>query len=189
MGIIELILTAIGLSADAFAVATCKGLSVKKVKLKHYLSVGLWFGGFQALMPFLGYLLGSMFEKYITSFDHWIAFALLSFLGVKMIIEFFRKEEEVKDDGFSFKAMFVLAIATSIDALASGIAFGVLEGVNIYLAISLIGVTTCILSMIGLKIGNLFGSRFKSKAELAGGIILVLLGLKILLQHLGVLPF
>ena len=166
-----------------------QGLIRKEVKFKHYISVGLWFGGFQALMPLLGYFLGTAFEKYIDNFDHWIAFALLVFLGVKMIIESFKKEEEKEDNGFSFKSMLVLAVATSIDALASGIAFGVLEDVNIRLAISFIGAITCLLSMAWLKIGNVFGDKYKSKSELAGGIILVLIGVKILLSHLGVLPF
>ncbi len=186
----ELLLTAVGLSADAFAVAMCKGLSVQKTKPKHYLAVGLWFGAFQALMPLVGYFLGAVFEKYIEAFDHWVAFVLLVFLGAKMIKEALEKKEESKlNEDFSVKEMFVLAVATSIDALAVGITFGLLPDVNIGVAVSLIGCITCVLSMIGLKIGNLFGEKYKSKAELAGGIILVLMGIKILLSHLGVLPF
>lgn len=189
MSIWEIIVIAIGLSMDAFAVAVCKGLSVEKVKLKHYLIVGAWFGGFQALMPLLGYFLGTTFEQYITAFDHWIAFVLLVFLGAKMIKEALSKDEEKKDASFSFKTMIVLALATSVDALAVGITFALLPGVNIFISIAIIGAITFVLSGIGLKIGNLFGAKFKSKAEIAGGIILILMGVKILLQHLGVINF
>ena len=189
MSIWELFLIAVGLSMDAFAVSVCKGLSTYQLKPKHYLCVGLWFGGFQALMPTVGWLLGSAFEKYITAFDHWIAFILLVLIGGNMIREGFSKEEEQADDSFSFKSMLVLAIATSIDALAVGISFAVLPDVNIGAAVALIGATTFLLSALGLLIGHIFGARFKNKAEIAGGVILVLIGLKILLEHLGVINF
>lgn len=189
MSFSELLLIAIGLSMDAFAVAVCKGLSVGKTKVKHYIITGLWFGGFQALMPFLGYLLGTTFEKYIVTFDHWIAFILLSVIGINMIKEGFSKEENETDASFSFKNMFLLAIATSIDALAVGVTFALLPDVNIFHAVSLIGMTTFILSAIGIKIGSVFGMKYKSAAEITGGIILILMGTKILLEHLGVISF
>ena len=188
MGIVELLLIAIGLSMDAFAVSVCKGLSNPTIKRKYYLLTGLWFGGFQALMPAIGYLLGTTFQKYITSFDHWIAFILLAFIGGNMIKESFSCDcDSDNDASFNFKNMFLLAVATSIDALAVGITFAILEDVNIVLAISFIGIITFIISAIGLKIGNIFGMRYKSKAEFLGGAILILIGLKILLEHLGVL--
>ena len=189
MSFSELLLIAIGLSMDAFAVAVCKGLSVGKTKVRHYIITGLWFGGFQALMPFLGYLLGTTFEKYIVTFDHWIAFILLSVIGINMIKEGFSKEENETDASFSFKNMLLLAIATSIDALAVGVTFALLPDVNIFHAISLIGMTTFILSAIGIKIGSVFGMKYKSAAEITGGIILILMGAKILLEHLGVISF
>lgn len=189
MSFSELLLIAIGLSMDAFAVAVCKGLSVGKTKVRHYIITGLWFGGFQALMPFLGYLLGTTFEKYIVAFDHWIAFILLSVIGINMIKEGFSKEENETDASFSFKNMLLLAIATSIDALAVGVTFALLPDVNIFHAISLIGMTTFILSAIGIKIGSVFGMKYKSAAEITGGIILILMGAKILLEHLGVISF
>lgn len=189
MSFSELLLIAIGLSMDAFAVAVCKGLSVGKTKVKHYIITGLWFGGFQALMPFLGYLLGTTFEKYIVAFDHWIAFILLSLIGINMIKEGFSKEENETDASFSFKNMLLLAIATSIDALAVGVTFALLPDVNIFHAVSLIGMTTFILSAIGIKIGSVFGMKYKSAAEITGGIILILMGTKILLEHLGVISF
>ena len=189
MSVIELSILAVGLSMDAFAVSVCKGLSVDKVKVKHYFIVGSWFGGFQALMPAIGYLIGSAFERYITAVDHWIAFGLLVFLGVNMIIEAFKKGEEEANASFGFKAMLVLALATSIDALAVGVTFALLPDVNIVFAVLFIGVITFVLSAAGLKIGNVFGVRFKNKAEIVGGVILVLMGVKILLSHLGVLPF
>ncbi len=189
MSIIELLILAVGLSMDAFAVSVCKGLSVEKVKAKHYFIVGAWFGGFQALMPAIGYIIGSAFERYITAVDHWIAFGLLVFLGVKMIIEAFKKGDEEVNASFGFKAMLVLALATSIDALAVGVTFALLPDVNIVFAVLFIGVITFALSAAGLKIGNVFGARFKNKAEIVGGVILVLMGVKILLSHLGVLPF
>lgn len=190
MSLVELFVIAVGLSMDAFAVAVCKGLSVEKLEKKHMLITGLWFGGFQGLMPLIGYLLGSGFEKYITPIDHWVAFVLLGIIGVNMIKESLSKEEESCDDAsFSAKTMFVMAVATSIDALAVGITFALLPEVNITAAVLFIGVITFTLSCIGIKIGNTFGSKFKSKAELAGGVILILMGTKILLEHLGVINF
>ena len=190
MDFVELLLIAIGLSMDAFAVSICKGLSAKKLNWKHYVCIGAWFGDFQALMPTLGYFLGSSFEKYITSFDHWIAFALLSLIGLNMLREGLSKEEtEAEDASFTFRSMLVLAIATSIDALAVGITFGLLPDVRILPSALLIGCTTFIFSAVGLKVGNVFGLKYKSKAEIAGGVILILIGLKILLEHLGVLSF
>lgn len=179
---------------DAFAVAVCKGLSVFKFKPKHMFITGLWFGGFQGLMPFIGYLLGSTFEKYITPIDHWVAFVLLGIIGVNMIKEALGKDEECdcensSDNPFAVKTMFVMAVATSIDALAVGITFALLPGVNITAAVLFIGVITFALSCVGIKIGNVFGAKFKSKAELTGGIILILMGVKILLEHLGVINF
>lgn len=189
MGLVELFLIAVGLSMDAFAVSVCKGLSERSLKAKHYIIIGAWFGGFQALMPLIGYLLGSAFEQYITSFDHWVAFVLLGFIGGNMIREAFSKDEEDQDASFGFKTMLLLAIATSIDALAVGITFALLPDVNIFAAISLIGVTTFVLSAIGLKVGNVFGAKYKAKAEFVGGVILILIGTKILLEHLGVINF
>ena len=188
MDTFTLITCALGLSMDAFAVSICKGLALKKIDFKKHLLVGLWFGGFQALMPLIGYLLGINFTDYITSIDHWIAFILLGFIGLNMIKESLQKDEceECSDDSLSFKSMLILAIATSIDALAVGITFAFLE-VNIVTAVSSIGIITFVLSAIGVKVGHVFGSRFKSKAELAGGIVLILLGVKILLEHLGIL--
>lgn len=186
MGFFELFLIAVGLSMDAFAVAICKGLSVRKLKLSHMLITGAYFGVFQAIMPLIGYYLGQTFESYITSFDHWIAFVLLSLIGANMIRESFSKDEEEQNASFSFKTMLPLAVATSIDALAVGVTFGLMQGVNIFSAVGLIGCTTLVLSFVGVKIGNVFGSKYKSKAELVGGIILILMGIKILLEHLGV---
>lgn len=189
MGIIELLLIAIGLAMDAFAVSVCKGLATQKLKPKHYLITGLWFGGFQALMPTIGYFLGSTFEQYITSVDHWIAFVLLSIIGGNMIKESFSKEVENCDDCFAVKTMLIMAIATSIDALAVGItfAFMIKTVAHLIFAVASIGVITFALSALGIKIGNVFGTRYKSKAELAGGIILILIGLKILLEGIGVI--
>ena len=189
MDIFELFFIAVGLSMDAFAVSVCKGLSTKDLKVKHYLTVGLWFGGIQALMPSIGYFLGSRFENYITNFDHWIAFILLGFIGANMIKEALAKEEEKdeENDSFAFKTMLILAVATSIDAMTVGIMFGLLPGVNIVWAVSFIGITTFIFSAAGLKVGNVFGLKYKSKAEFAGGLILILMGIKILLEHLGIL--
>ena len=185
MGFIELLLIAVGLSMDAFAVSVCKGLSVKKVGVKHAALAGLYFGGFQFLMPVIGYLLGFRFESVIESIDHWVAFVLLAFIGGNMIKESFGKGEELNDD-FGVRTMLLMAIATSIDALAVGITFAFLE-VQILPAAGLIGVTTFLLSFVGIYIGNAFGTRYKSRAELAGGIILVVIGVKILLEHLGII--
>ena len=187
MGFAELFLIAVGLSMDAFAVSVCKGLSVKKLGAKHALIAGAYFGGFQFLMPVLGYLLGARFESVITSIDHWIAFALLLVIGGNMIRESFGEAEKLNDD-FGFKTMLMLAVATSIDALAVGITFAFLQ-VRIVPAALLIGVTTFCLSSLGIYIGNRFGARYKSRAELAGGVILILIGSKILLEHLGVINF
>ena len=182
MSVIELILIGISLSMDAFAVSICKGLSVGKIKPKHMLTAGFWFGGFQALMPLIGFALGSAFEKYITSIDHWVAFILLGIIGFNMIKES-REEEGEQDASFGFKAMLVLAIATSIDALAIGVSLAFLK-VDIWSAIAFIGVTTALFSAFGLHLGNIFGNRYKHGAELLGGIVLVLIGAKILVEHL-----
>lgn len=190
MGFLELFLLAIGLSMDAFAVSVCKGLAMQKVTFRNAAICGVWFGGFQALMPAIGYLLGTTFEKYITSVDHWVAFVLLGLIGGNMLKEGFSREEEKEENtSFGFRAMLPLAVATSIDALAVGITFALLPEVNIFSAVGLIGVTTFCLSAFGLKVGNIFGLKYKSKAEVAGGIILILMGLKILLEHLGVINF
>lgn len=186
MSLFSLFTIALGLSMDAFAVAICKGLAMNKITFRKSLIVGLWFGGFQGLMPLIGFFLGVQFQSHITSIDHWIAFILLGLIGANMIREALSKDEEKASDSLSFKDMLVLAIATSIDALAVGVTFAFLQ-VDIIPAISFIGVTTLILSMIGVKIGNVFGVRYKSKAELAGGIILIIMGTKILLEHLGIL--
>ena len=195
MSLFSLFVIAVGLSMDAFAVAICKGLAMQKITLKKAAIVGLWFGGFQGLMPLIGYILGSQFEQYITSIDHWIAFVLLGLIGGSMIKEALEKKgcDECgcgnNDNGsLTAKAMFPLAVATSIDALAVGVTFAFLE-VRILPAVSFIGVITFLLSALGVKIGSIFGTRYKSKAELAGGVILILLGIKILLEHLGYLPF
>ena len=186
MGIIELFILAVGLSMDAFAVSVCKGLSLGKIKIKHMCIAGLWFGGFQALMPLIGYLLGSNFSELVAKYDHWIAFVLLALIGGNMIKEALGKEEDNMDNSMGFKAMLLLAIATSIDALAVGATFAFLD-VSIVPAISFIGVVTFVLSAIGVKAGSLFGYKYKSKAELCGGIILILLGIKILLEGIGIL--
>ncbi len=186
MSIWELFLIAVGLSMDAFAVSVCKGLSAGRVRVGHALTAGIWFGGFQALMPFLGWLLGSRFQSFITSIDHWIAFVLLGLIGANMVRESRSQEEEEVGASFSPKAMLPLAVATSIDALTVGITFAFLQ-VNIYWAIALIGVTTFVLSAIGVKAGGIVGERGKSRAELAGGIVLILMGCKILVEHLGLI--
>ena len=186
MSLIELFLIAVGLSMDAFAVSVCKGLSVRKAEVKHGLLVGAYFGGFQALMPAIGYLLGRQFESLITSVDHWIAFVLLGIIGGNMIREALRGDAEELDGSFTFRTMLPLAIATSIDALAMGVTFAFLQ-VQIVPAVLFIGVTTFVLSAIGLKVGNVFGAKYKSRAELFGGVVLVLMGIKILLEHLGFL--
>lgn len=187
MSIFELFLLAVGLSMDAFAVSVCKGLSVKKLKPRHVLLAGLYFGGFQALMPVIGYFAGSCFSDLIASYDHWVVFVLLVLIGGNMIKESFGNEETL-NDSFSVRNMLLLAVATSIDALAVGVSFAFLQ-VNIIYAAGFIGIITFVLSAAGIKIGNVFGSRYKSRAELAGGIILILIGLKVLLEHLGVLSF
>lgn len=187
MGFFELLLLAIGLSMDAFAVSICKGLAMKKASLKGAMTCGIWFGAFQGLMPLIGFFLGSMFSEAIESFDHWIAFGLLATIGINMLREALGDgEEEEADADLSVKTMFVLAVATSIDALAVGISLAMAGNVNIYTAVLLIAATTCILSALGVKIGNVFGSRYEKKAEIVGGLILIVLGVKILLEHLGV---
>ncbi len=192
MGIGELFLLAVGLSMDAFAVSVCKGLAMKKATLKAEATCGLWFGGFQMLMPVTGFFLGSLFAEAIEAFDHWVAFGLLVIIGINMLKEALEKEDESGDDpekdaDLSVKTMFLMAVATSIDALAVGISLAMVGSVNIWLAAAFIGICTCLLSALGVKIGNVFGSRYEKKAELAGGVILILLGVKILLEHLGVL--
>ena len=186
MGLIELFLIAVGLSMDAFAVSVCKGLAMPKCTFKKAAIVGLWFGGFQALMPAIGYILGAQFQEAIASIDHWIAFVLLALIGGNMIHEALDNDEEEADASLDVKTMFLLAVATSIDALAIGITFAFLK-VNIIQAVCFIGSVTFIISFAGVKIGNVFGARYKNKAEIVGGVILILLGLKILLEHLGFL--
>ena len=186
MGLIELFLIAVGLSMDAFAVSVCKGLAMPKCTFKKAAIVGLWFGGFQALMPAIGYVLGAQFQETIAYIDHWIAFVLLALIGGNMIHEALDNDEEEADASLDVKPMFLLAVATSIDALAIGITFAFLK-VNIIPAVCFIGIVTFIISFAGVKIGNVFGARYKNKAEIVGGVILILLGLKILLEHLGFL--
>lgn len=189
MNFVELLIIAIGLSMDAFAVSIGKGLSLKKIKLSHALKVGLWFGGFQALMPLIGYMLGSTFAEIVSTFDHWVAFVLLSLIGGNMIKESLENDSDNDCDcnkkdknGFGLTTMFTLAVATSIDALAIGVTFAFFK-VAIFPAIITIGITTLIFSVAGLKIGNIFGCKYKSHAELFGGVILILIGLKILIEH------
>lgn len=188
MNIIQVVLIGIGLSMDAFAVSVCKGLKMKKIDIKYSILIAAFFGFFQALMPLVGWLLGTQFEKYITSFDHWIAFGLLAVIGGKMIYEAFQKEGDSCPITYDIKELFTLAIATSIDALAVGITFAFLKA-NIWTSIFIIGVLTFVISLIGVLIGNRFGVKYKNKAEFAGGAILILIGLKILLEHLGILNF
>lgn len=185
MSILDLFILAVGLSMDAFAVSVCKGLSLGKIKPKHMCIAGAWFGGFQALMPLIGYFLGSFFAEMIEKYDHWVAFVLLAIIGGNMIKESFDKDEKV-DSSMDVKSMLLLAIATSIDALAVGVTFAFLQ-VQIVSAVSFIGVITFIFSAVGVKIGSLFGTKYKTKAELFGGIVLVLIGIKILLEGIGVL--
>ena len=190
MGIGELLLLAVGLSMDAFAVSVCKGLALRRATFQAEFTCGVWFGGFQALMPLIGFFLGTLFAAAIEAVDHWIAFGLLAIIGVNMLKEAMSMEEECDCGGnadLSVKTMFIMAVATSIDALAVGISLAMVGNVNIFFAVTLIGICTCLLSMLGVKIGNVFGSRFENKAEIAGGVILILLGVKILLEHLGVL--
>lgn len=188
---LELVLIGVGLSMDAFAVSVCKGLAMRKVNNKQAVVIGLFFGGFQALMPFIGWALGTQFENYITNIDHWIAFVLLAFIGGKMVVEAVRPEEadtaeKEMDPPLDMKEMFLLAVATSIDALAVGITFAFLD-YPIIESMIIIGCTTFVLSIVGVVVGNLFGSKYEKRAEIAGGIILILIGLKILLEHLGIL--
>ncbi len=185
MNLLELFIIAVGLSMDAFAIAICKGLSVQKVSLRHAACAGLWFGAFQGLMPLLGWLLGSRFQSAIERFDHWIAFVLLAALGVNMIREA-RGEEESVDGSFAWRAMLPMAVATSIDALAVGVTFAFLQ-VRILPAIAFIGVITFLLSALGVRLGVAFGRRYQTAAQIFGGVVLILMGLKILLEHLGIL--
>ena len=189
MSFVEILLIGIGLSMDAFSVSICKGLTTKKFSWRMALICGLWFGFFQALMPLIGYFLGSQFERYITAVDHWIAFGLLFLIGANMIREALsRKEDEAADSSLGFKTMLLLAIATSIDALAVGISFACIQ-VKIWSSVLIIGVTTFLFSIMGVKIGNVFGSKFEKSAGIVGGIILIIIGLKILLEHLGIVSF
>ena len=181
----ELLVLAVGLSMDAFAVSVCKGLALRRVGAKECLTAGVWFGAFQALMPLLGFFLGATFAEKITAVDHWIAFALLGLIGANMIRESFGEAEGVSS-AMTPAAMLPLAVATSIDALAVGVTFALLT-IRIIPAVTTIGVITCALSALGVKLGSIFGARWRSRAELAGGVILILLGTKILLEHLGIL--
>lgn len=185
MNILELFILAVGLSMDAFAVSICKGLSLGKIQKKHMAIAGAWFGGFQALMPLIGYFAGRFFAEKLTRYDHWVAFILLLFIGGSMIKESLCEEEE-SNDAMDIKTMFLLAVATSIDALAVGVTFAFLK-VAIIPAVVFIGVVTFVCSAVGIKIGSIFGTKYKSKAELCGGIILILIGLKILLEGIGIL--
>jgi len=188
MGIIELFLLAVGLSMDAFAVSICKGLSVERASAKHMVIAGLWFGGFQALMPIVGYTLGSAFTEYVVSLDHWIAFILLCLIGFNMLKEAWDSDndsqccDKTESNAFGIKPMLLMAVATSIDALAVGITFAFLR-VDVITAALCIGITTFFLSCTGIRIGSIFGGKFKSKAEITGGLILILLGTKILVEH------
>ena len=184
MDLLTLFLLAVGLSMDAFAVSICKGLAMKKLTVKQAVIVGAWFGGFQALMPFIGYCLGSTLSGLVDSIDHWIAFILLAFIGINMIKESF--EEEKQNDDFSWKTMLMLAIATAIDALAVGVTFS-FESINIFMAISIIGLTTFIIASAGVYIGHVFGNKYEQKAQITGGIILILIGIKILIEGLGII--
>ena len=193
MGFGELMLLAVGVSMDAFAVSICKGLAMRKATLKAGLTCGVWFGGFQALMPLIGFFLGTLFAEAIEAVDHWVAFVLLGYIGLNMLKEAFSTDCDCGCDGdeknadLSVKTMFVMAVATSIDALAVGISLAMTGDVNIWAAIALIGGFTCAFCTAGVKIGNLFGSKYESKAQMAGGVILILLGTKILLEGLEIL--
>lgn len=196
MGIIEILGIGVGLSMDAFAVSICKGLKMKKFSLKQTLVICAFFGGFQALMPLIGYFVGGIFEQYITEIDHWVAFVLLAFLGGKMIVESLKGKDSddeaanEEDSKLDIKELFIMAIATSIDALAVGITFAFLDmKINVFLAIGLIGVITAIICFVGTVVGHKFGAKFKKSAEIVGGAVLIIIGLKILLEGLGVLPF
>lgn len=188
MRLIEIFILGVGLSMDAFAVSICKGLSVGKMKAKYALIAGAYFGGFQALMPLIGYYIGAQFADLITKYSHWVAFVILAIIGASMIRESFSKEKEETSASFSFKTMLPMAIATSIDALAVGVALSLSlsPDESIFLPVTLIGLTTFVFSAAGVKIGNVFGDKFESKAEFAGGVILILVGLKLLLDGLGV---
>ena len=192
MGIGELLLLAVGVSMDAFAVSICKGLAMKKATLKASMTCGVWFGGFQALMPTIGFFLGTLFAEAIQAVDHWVAFVLLAVIGVNMLKEALEKGEECdccdeQNADMSVRTMFIMAVATSIDALAVGISLAMAGHVNIWMAAAFIGLCTCGFSAAGVQIGNVFGARYEKKSQLAGGLILVILGLKILLEHLGIL--
>lgn len=188
MGAIEILLISIGLAMDAFAVSVCKGLAMKKMSWKKAIIIGLYFGIFQAVMPVIGYFLGTTFERFITNVDHWVAFILLVGIGINMVKEAFNKESENRNDNVDMKTMLVLSIATSIDALAIGITFACLK-IHIVMPVITIGLITFIISVIGVKIGNQFGDKYGKKAEIMGGVILILLGIKILLEHLGIINF
>ena len=188
MGAIEILLISIGLAMDAFAVSVCKGLAMKKMSWKKAIIIGLYFGAFQAIMPTIGFSLGTTFERFITNVDHWIAFILLVGIGINMVKEAFNKESENRNDNVDMKTMLVLSIATSIDALAIGITFACLK-IHIVMPVITIGLITFIISVIGVKIGNQFGDKYGKKAEIMGGVILILLGIKILLEHLGIINF
>lgn len=188
MGAIEILLISIGLAMDAFAVSVCKGLAMKKMSWEKAIIIGLYFGIFQAVMPVIGYFLGTTFEKFITNVDHWVAFILLVGIGINMVKEAFDKESENRNDNVDVKTMLVLSIATSIDALAIGITFACLK-IHIVMPVITIGLITFIISVIGVKIGNRFGDKYEKKAEIMGGVILILLGIKILLEHLGIINF
>ena len=192
MGMLELLLLAVGVSMDAFAVSICKGLAMRRATVRGCMTCGLWFGGFQALMPTIGFFLGTLFAEAIQAIDHWVAFVLLGIIGINMLKEALEKNEECcccedHNADLSVKTMFIMAVATSIDALAVGISLAMAGNVNIWLAALLIGICTCGFSAAGVKIGNLFGAKFEKRAQLAGGLILILLGTKILLEHLGVI--
>ena len=188
MTFIELLLIAIGLSMDAFSVSICKGLTTKKFSWRMALVCGLWFGFFQALMPIVGYFLGAQFQEMIEAYDHWIAFGLLFLIGANMIREAVWGKEESQDGSLGFKTMLLLAIATSIDALAVGVSFACIR-VKLWSSVIVIGLTTFAFSVLGVKIGNVFGSKYEKSAGIIGGIILILIGLKILLEHLGLIAF
>ncbi len=188
MGAIEILLISIGLAMDAFAVSVCKGLAMKKMSWKKAIIIGLYFGIFQAVMPVIGYFLGTTFERFITNVDHWVAFILLVGIGINMVKEAFDKESENRNDNVDVKTMLVLSIVTSIDALAIGITFACLK-IHIVMPVITIGLITFIISIIGVKIGNRFGDKYEKKAEIMGGVILILLGIKILLEHLGIINF
>ena len=191
MSIWTLFVLAVGVSMDAFSVSICKGLATRTVRPKHMALAGLWFGGFQALMPLIGFLVGSTFGRYIETYDHWIALILLGFLGGKMIFEALKEEDEEElccgCSSFAPKEMLLMAIATSIDALAVGVSLAILPDVQIGWAVTFIGVTTFAFSAVGVKVGSIFGAKYKSRAELAGGIILALVGIGIFLEHMGVI--